>query len=74
MAYELGLAENTVKVNAIAILKKLECHSQSSSNAGEGPRTRRRRRRGPEPDQARVATRCQPRVGETQAPLKFGRP
>ncbi|MGH8504593.1 MAG: LuxR C-terminal-related transcriptional regulator [Stenotrophobium sp.] len=29
IAYELGLAENTVKVHVTAILRKLECHSRT---------------------------------------------
>jgi len=31
IAYELGLAENTVKVHVTAILKKLECHSRTQA-------------------------------------------
>ncbi|MET0329613.1 MAG: response regulator transcription factor [Luteimonas sp.] len=31
IAYQLGLAENTVKVHVTAILKKLECHSRTQA-------------------------------------------
>lgn len=31
IAYELGLAENTVKVHVTAILRKLECHSRTQA-------------------------------------------
>ena len=31
IAYELGLAENTVKVHVTAILKKLDCHSRTQA-------------------------------------------
>src|SRR5687768_9806999 len=31
IAYEFGLAENTVKVHVTAILKKLECHSRTQA-------------------------------------------
>ncbi|HHW4672908.1 MAG TPA: helix-turn-helix domain-containing protein, partial [Xylella fastidiosa subsp. pauca] len=31
IAYELGLAENTVKVHVTAILKKLECYSRTQA-------------------------------------------
>ncbi len=31
IAYELGLAENTVKVHVTAILKKLQCHSRTQA-------------------------------------------
>jgi len=31
IAYELGLAENTVKVHVTAILKKLECVSRTQA-------------------------------------------
>jgi DNA-binding NarL/FixJ family response regulator len=31
IAYELGLAENTVKVHVTAILRKLDCHSRTQA-------------------------------------------
>ena len=31
IAYELGLAENTVKVHVTAVLRKLECHSRTQA-------------------------------------------